>query len=270
MDDLVQVIDIGRVSARKLHILQKDLTNFLAHNLPDRKVVILSEVDKTISFGGARERNKLKSLLEFRTQELLKEEFPGVVFSDNMMSHTYAQMSLQGICDHAFIHSNRGGGSTYLGPGQRVAFFLYPVSMFNVKYMQSYILDIMEETVSKILPRGEVIEKHPEKDLLVQRNTAYKIGSLGLSFRRYNHRLYSQFGCSFHVNKESTSGFDLVEPCGFSTLEVSSLEGLTGNEYSYDFFDECFFKSLNARSLILPHSKRNSLEKDVRSYLSKL
>ncbi|MFT4312466.1 MAG: lipoyl protein ligase domain-containing protein [Candidatus Woesearchaeota archaeon] len=253
------VVQRQGISAYNLHMLQRDLTQYLAQYKPGTGVVGFFECESTISFGNATRRNSLKPGSQTDVDSRIESFFQtDLYFPDSGLI--------------PFIKSERGGGSTYLGPGQRTIFFILPMVEETVAGFDSFVNSFLETTVKDATKNDQIISV-PKKDLIYvdEHGLEYKLASKGLSFKLYNNRLYSQFGVSIHVLRDSVEGFARVNPCGFENLLVTSCQDLN-SLVTMESFDTGAYNYLSKHfsKLIRPGSPANYMQKNVDNYLSGL
>jgi lipoyl(octanoyl) transferase len=116
------------------------------------------------------------------------------------------------------ISVDRGGQVTYHGPGQLIA---YP--LLNIKRRQlgvQLLVRILEQAVIDLLSDYSLQAQRREQAPGVYIDNR-KLAALGLRIRR---------GCSFHglsLNVDmDLSPFAMIDPCGYSGLEVTQLREL--------------------------------------------
>jgi lipoic acid synthetase len=131
------------------------------------------------------------------------------------------------------IHqTERGGDITYHGPGQLVAYGIVDLRGWNC-----HVLDFvtgLEETVIGVLAdwgvRGERVEK--ARGVWVD---GRKIASLGLNVRRW----VTMHGIALNIDPDM-SHFDLINPCGMSNIEMTSLSAEMNKQVAFDEVSEAF------------------------------
>jgi lipoyl(octanoyl) transferase len=116
------------------------------------------------------------------------------------------------------IHADRGGQVTYHGPGQLVAYLLLDLKRRRLG-IQS-LVRLLEQSVIHLLADYSIRAGRRDKAPGVYVD-GRKIAALGLRVRR---------GCCYHglslnVNMD-LSPFSMINPCGFSNLEVTQLADL--------------------------------------------
>jgi lipoyl(octanoyl) transferase len=120
--------------------------------------------------------------------------------------------------DIPVISVDRGGQVTYHGPGQLI---VYP--LLNIKRRElgvQSLVRILEQSVIDMLSDYSLDAQRREKAPGVYVNDR-KLAALGLRIRK---------GCSFHglsLNVDmDLSPFSMIDPCGYSGLEVTQLTDL--------------------------------------------
>ena len=116
------------------------------------------------------------------------------------------------------INTDRGGQVTYHGPGQLIAY-----TLLNIKRRQlgvESLVRILEQAVMDLLTDYSLSAQRREKAPGVYVDDR-KLAALGLRVRR---------GCAFHglsLNVDmDLSPFTMIDPCGYSGLEVTQLRDL--------------------------------------------
>ena len=116
------------------------------------------------------------------------------------------------------ISVDRGGQVTYHGPGQLIAY-----TLLNIKRRQlgvQSLVRLLEQTVIDLLSDYSLSAQRREQAPGVYIDDR-KVAALGLRIRK---------GCSFHglsLNIDmDLSPFAMIDPCGYSDLEVTQLRDL--------------------------------------------
>ena len=116
------------------------------------------------------------------------------------------------------INTDRGGQVTYHGPGQLIAY-----TLLNIKRRQlsvQSLVRILEQSVIDLLSDYSLSAQRRERAPGVYIDNR-KVAALGLRIRK---------GCSFHglsLNVDmDLSPFAMIDPCGYSGLEVTQLRDL--------------------------------------------
>jgi lipoyl(octanoyl) transferase len=128
------------------------------------------------------------------------------------------QEYLHNTVDIPVINTDRGGQVTYHGPGQLIAY-----TLLNIKRRQlgvQSLVRILEQAVIDLLTDYSRSAQRREKAPGVYVDDR-KLAALGLRVRR---------GCAFHglsLNVDmDLSPFTMIDPCGYSGLEITQLRDL--------------------------------------------
>jgi len=128
------------------------------------------------------------------------------------------QQHLHHTGDIPVIRADRGGQVTYHGPGQLI---VYP--LLNIKRRQLGVQSLvrtLEQSVIDLLSDYSLTAQRRNKAPGVYVDDR-KLAALGLRIRK---------GCSFHglsLNVDmDLSPFSMIDPCGYSDLEVTQLKDL--------------------------------------------
>jgi len=123
-----------------------------------------------------------------------------------------------------FYHSDRGGDITCHEPGQIVVYPIFNLRKFNLK-VKDYVF-LLERVVIRFLKdfdvRSDRIKGKP--GVWVGGN---KIASVGISIKRH----CTKHGIAVNVNN-SLKYFELINPCGFQNLGITSLKKVLNYEPS--------------------------------------
>lgn len=116
------------------------------------------------------------------------------------------------------VKTNRGGDITYHGPGQIVC---YPI--INLKHFKTdvhWYMRTLEEIIIQFLKCYGVngIRIKGKTGVWIDENK--KIASLGVHFSRW----ISIHGFSINIKKNPPYGFELINPCGFSSEVIVWLD----------------------------------------------
>jgi lipoate-protein ligase B len=204
-----------------------------------------------------------KSLVELRKNELIRDtilfcEHPSTVdFSLSKNNNKFSQEWLSIIGDKdpievlkslgiKFTYTNRGGGATYIGPGQLV---VYPIvdhtkitgKLLDISSYKEKIDQIMWDVLKSFGIPAQIVKVSDEldennsdlrkdrRDVWVKKNgKSYKLGGKGT----YMSGNVSYHGFSLYLTKESTKGFAYIDICGYpkSILDSTSIEEEIGRE----------------------------------------
>jgi lipoyl(octanoyl) transferase len=148
---------------------------------------------------------------------VLTEHYPVVTLGYRRMREqlrlSATELSEKGI---ALVEVERGGGVTYHGPGQLVAYPLFSSLLrpFGVRGFVARLEEIMSR-VSRSLGVAAVRQPGLPGVWVAER----KLGAVGIAVRRG----VSLHGCALNVNLDLRP-FDYMIPCGLSDKAVTSLE----------------------------------------------
>ena len=147
------------------------------------------------------------------------------------------------------LQSNRGGKTTYHGPGQRIIYFM--INLNNRKKDIRKFITIIEESLIDLL-KSYKVESTTFKDrvgIWVTGNNGKllkkekKIGAIGLRLKNW----ITYHGLSFNINPEMQY-YEYINACGLENYKNTSLEEL-GIRISKEEFDikylSFFLKNLN-------------------------
>ena len=138
------------------------------------------------------------------------------------------------------IKSNRGGKTTYHGPGQRIVYFMLNLNNKN-KDIRKFIT-IIENSVISFLANYN-IEAQAFKDrvgIWVTKNNNIsfdkekKIGAIGLRIKKW----ITYHGLSFNINPD-LKYYDYIHSCGLKDYQNTSMEEL-GVQLDQSEFDNKF------------------------------
>jgi len=140
------------------------------------------------------------------------------------------------------IKSNRGGKTTYHGPGQRVVYFMLDLN--NKKKDIRKFISIIEESLISFLENYNVEAKAFKervgiwvvKNNKITFNKEKKIGAIGLRVKKW----VTYHGMSFNINPD-LKYYNYINSCGLKEFENTSMEEL-GINLDQNEFDEKFKK----------------------------
>ena len=142
--------------------------------------------------------------------------------------------------DLPIVHSDRGGQVTWHGPGQLIVYFLFDLNRlkWNVRTLVSFAEKLMIDLLKKYN-----IDAYAKADAPGVYVANKKIGSLGFKIRR--GRSYHGLALNIDCN---LSGFQTINPCGYSGLEMVRICDLVNpcpsyNQLCLDVID--YFKQLD-------------------------
>lgn len=174
--------------------------------------------------------SKEQSIGHFTDNYLLFVEHPHVFTlgksgsEDNLLAN-YIQLQAKNA---EFIHTNRGGDITYHGPGQIVGYPIINLDYF-VKGIREYI-EKLEESIIITLEEYGIKSERLEGATGVWIDTdkpghTRKICAIGVRVSRG----VSMHGFALNVNTD-LSYFNMINPCGFTDKQVTSLQKELGKE----------------------------------------
>ena len=140
------------------------------------------------------------------------------------------------------IKTNRGGKTTYHGPGQRVVYFM--LNLINKKKDIRKFITIIEDSLISFLKNYNV-EARAFKDRVgiwviknnkITFNKEKKIGAIGLRVKKW----ITYHGMSFNINPD-LKYYNYIHSCGLKEYQNTSLEEL-GIKLDQNEFDEYFGK----------------------------
>ncbi|MBS3093944.1 hypothetical protein J4456_05180 [Candidatus Pacearchaeota archaeon] len=236
LEDMI-IKDIGKTDYLQTIRLQKSLVEKRADG-EIQDMILFSEHFPTIDFGSAVTHNTFSNLLLIEVRKK---------YENNDMNSILKFLESKGIL---FSETVRGGGATYIGPGQ---IMVYPIIdlkenfgnslavseykeaidriMLNV--LQSFGIPAETFTVEKIL--GESSMRKDRKDIwITQNNKHYKLGGKGIRVTQG----IAHHGFNLYLNAESISGFRYINACGYTPEElgVTSIEHLLGKKIDREEF----------------------------------
>ena len=159
------------------------------------------------------------------------------ILSDLLVSKEYLNNN-----NIEIFESNRGGKVTCHGNGQLV---FYPI--INLKDFNLNIRDYVH-TLEKILINTlkyfniNAIRNNDMEGVFVYKdNILQKIGFIGIHVKRY----HTMHGISVNIYNDIFNLFNLINPCGFNNLKVTSIEEQINKKISYDLFIKYFITEFN-------------------------
>ena len=140
------------------------------------------------------------------------------------------------------IKTNRGGKTTYHGPGQRIVYFMLNLNNRNKNIRR--LINIIENSVISLLANYNV-EAKAFKDrvgiwVTKSNNITFekekKIGAIGLRIKKW----ITYHGLSFNINPD-LKYYSYIHPCGLKEYQNTSMEEL-GIKLEQSEFDKKFKK----------------------------
>jgi len=140
------------------------------------------------------------------------------------------------------IQANRGGKTTYHGPGQRIVYFLINLGNRN-KDIRKFV-SLIEKSTIKVLKEFDLeAQTFPKRiGIWVTKNKGVslkkeeKIGAIGLRIKKW----ITFHGLSFNINP-NLQYYNNIDPCGLKEYSTTSMEKL-GINLSQDNFDKIYLK----------------------------
>ena len=138
------------------------------------------------------------------------------------------------------INTNRGGKTTYHGPGQRIIYLI--IDLNNRKKDVRKFINILESTVICLLKNLQ-IESTSFSDRVgiwvtkvngIKLSKEKKIGAIGLRIRKW----ITYHGLSFNIDPDLTY-YNNIQACGLADYSATSLKEL-GVKLSQKEFDQIF------------------------------
>ncbi len=241
-DSELEIIDLGLVEYPEAVSLQKALVSERIDGGPRDRLLLL-EHPPVITMGRSGNEHDLK----------LEKEI--------LLKH--------GIAVSA---SERGGKTTFHGPGQLVA---YPIVKLRNKDVHRYVEKLLEAVASLLTEYGLQPEfKNGAPGVWIEDR---KIASIGVSIKKW----ITSHGIALNVNTQ-LSNFEFIIPCGMPGQEMTSLEKELGapqdftgvkNRFIYHFKKVFGYEGLETRPrpkwLTMPQPKREHMEK-MHAFLHKM
>ncbi|MFP4568219.1 MAG: lipoyl protein ligase domain-containing protein [Candidatus Woesearchaeota archaeon] len=243
---IAQYIDLNKTNYLEVFELQKKIAEKrLKNEIPD--TIIMTEHNPVINFGMTELYNTFSEKLYYELQEKNIEPT-----KENAIKY------LNEIKKIPFTKTQRGGGATYIGPGQ---LNIYPIidyealtnQALGVNKYKDIINELMNNTIqsfkinSKIddqnlIRKGKKLEDErsksgDRKDIWITENGKhYKLGGRGI----HTKGKVAYHGFNFYVKKGSTNGFEYVNTCGYTPYELktTSMEEASRKEINMNDFKE--------------------------------
>ena len=147
------------------------------------------------------------------------------------------------------VKTNRGGKTTYHGPGQRIIYFIINLNKRKKDIRQ--FISIIESSLMEFLKKYDVdcaTYKNRVGIWVTGKNgkkfkKEEKIGAIGLRLKNWT----TYHGLSFNINPDMKN-YDFINACGLENYKNTSLEelGIRINEDKFDEeFSQIFLKNLN-------------------------
>jgi lipoyl(octanoyl) transferase len=219
LERIAQYADLGITDYAKTYDLQKHLAEKRAKDeIPD--TILIAEHLPIINFGMRDVHNTFSNKLY---KELKEKKIEST--HDNIIKYLKT-------LNIDFSRSSRGGGATYIGPGQ---LNIYPIVKYEEIVKQSFNIDayknLVDELMNEVLQSfnvntkiardircdDEAAREKNRKDVWLEiNNKHYKLGGKGIHISKD----VAYHGFNFYVKKGSTEGFRYVDACGYQIDEV--------------------------------------------------
>ena len=143
------------------------------------------------------------------------------------------------------LKTNRGGKTTYHGPGQRIVYLI--INLENRKKDVRKFINILENTIINLLKKFQ-IESISFSDRVgiwvtkvngIKLSKEKKIGAIGLRIKKW----ITYHGLSFNIDPDLTY-YKNIEACGLKNYSTTSLKEL-GIKLSEKEFDQIFLDIFN-------------------------
>ena len=144
------------------------------------------------------------------------------------------------------LQTNRGGKTTYHGPGQRVVYFMINLNK-RKKDIRKFVNIIENSVISLLKEFGIEATTFPErigiwviKSQGNKLSKEKKIGAIGLRIRKW----VTYHGLSFNINPD-LKFYENINACGLNNYSSTSLKDLCINLTNKEF-DKIFKKNFNS------------------------
>ena len=147
------------------------------------------------------------------------------------------------------LQTNRGGKTTYHGPGQRIVYFMINLNKRKkdirrfVSAIENSVISLLKEfdIEAKTFPKrvGIWVIKSKEEKFLKEK----KIGAIGLRLKKW----ITYHGLSFNINPD-LKYYENINACGLKNYSSTSLDNLNINLSNKEFdmiFKKYFIKELS-------------------------
>ena len=140
--------------------------------------------------------------------------------------------------DIQIIKTNRGGKTTYHGPGQRIIYFM--INLNNRKKDIRKFVNIIENSIIYSLKSFGINSFSDRKNIGIWtklNNNNKKIGAIGIKVRRW----VAYHGFSININNDISS-YKKIIPCGIKDKGITTLKKI--NNQNYNKLPELIIKNL--------------------------
>ncbi len=179
-------------------------------------------------------------LMLLKTQEvILSPEKAFVILLEHPELYTLGssadQNDLLNIGNIAFFYTDRGGKTTYHGPGQLMIYSIIHLSYFNYD-IKKYVHFLMQVLTATFLDIGVKAYPCSEKIGIWTKinNVSYKLASIGIKVKKW----VAYHGASVNL-APNLANFDNIIACGMEGAAHTSLQKL-GYNTDFDTFIDIF------------------------------
>ena len=140
------------------------------------------------------------------------------------------------------INTNRGGRTTYHGPGQRIVYFLINLNKRKkdirkfVNLIESSAIDVLNEFGLEAQTFSDRIGIWVTKNKNIKLKKEEKIGAIGLRVKKW----ITYHGLSFNLNPK-LKYYQYIDACGLTEYSATSMQKL-GIDLSNENFDKIYLK----------------------------
>ena len=140
------------------------------------------------------------------------------------------------------IYTNRGGRTTYHGPGQRIVYFLINLNKRKkdirkfVNLIESSAIDVLKEFGLEAQTFSDRIGIWVTKNKNIKLKKEEKIGAIGLRVKKW----VTYHGLSFNLNPK-LQYYQYIDACGLTKYSATSMQKL-GIYLSNENFDKIYLK----------------------------
>lgn len=131
-----------------------------------------------------------------------------------------------------FVKTQRGGETTYHGPGQLVIYPLLDLGRMNLS-IRDYIC-VLQNCIKSRLREAHGIEVHSSEHTGVFLDERTKVASIGV---QVSHRL-TLHGLAMNVTEEPKRWFDQVVACGLVDVKAGSIADVSKQEKGVEVEEE--------------------------------
>lgn len=117
------------------------------------------------------------------------------------------------------IKTTRGGDVTYHGPDQLMIYPLLDLRLLR-KDIGWYMRTLEDAILQTLHTYGIIGERYPGNAGVWINPPHKKISSMGVRLRRW----CTLHGIALNVHRDSYHGFELIAPCGFAAVKMTSIE----------------------------------------------